>query len=53
MLKLEDLQDVVVARDGQEAYDLVKKSIEDGQLFDLIFMDIQVSHSAAAIGTQD
>ena len=45
MLKLEDLHDVVVAMDGQEACDLVKKSIENGELFDLIFMDIQVSQS--------
>ena len=48
MLKLEDLHDVVVARDGQEAYDLVKKSIENGELFDLIFMDIQVNQSPVA-----
>jgi osomolarity two-component system sensor histidine kinase SLN1 len=43
MLKLEDIYDVVVAKDGQEAYDLVKASMAEGQLFHLIFMDIQVS----------
>ena len=46
MLKLEKLQDVVIAMDGQEACDLVKKSIENGESFDLIFMDIQVSQSS-------
>jgi osomolarity two-component system sensor histidine kinase SLN1 len=43
MLKLEDIYDVVVAKDGQEAYDLVKESMAKGQFFNLIFMDIQVS----------
>lgn len=42
MLKLEDIYDVVIAKDGQEAYDLVKESKEKDQLFDLIFMDVQV-----------
>jgi osomolarity two-component system sensor histidine kinase SLN1 len=42
MLKLEDIYDVVVAKDGQEAYDMVKESMEKGQYFDLIFMDIQM-----------
>jgi osomolarity two-component system sensor histidine kinase SLN1 len=43
MLKLEEIYDVVVAKDGQEAYDMVKESMGKGQFFDLIFMDIQVS----------
>lgn len=43
MLKLEDIYDVVVAKDGQEAYDLVKESMAKGEFFNLIFMDIQVS----------
>jgi osomolarity two-component system sensor histidine kinase SLN1 len=43
MLKLEDIYDVVVAKDGQEAYDMVKESMAKDQLFNLIFMDIQVS----------
>ena len=43
MLKLEDVYDVVVAKDGQEAYDMVRESMAKGQFFNLIFMDIQVS----------
>lgn len=43
MLKLEDVYDVVVAKDGQEAYDMVKESMAKGEYFNLIFMDIQVS----------
>jgi osomolarity two-component system sensor histidine kinase SLN1 len=43
MLKLEDVYDVVIAKDGQEAYDKVKESMSEKQFFDLIFMDIQVS----------
>ena len=42
MLKLEDVYDVVVAKDGQEAYDMVKESMGNGLFFDLIFMDIQM-----------
>lgn len=39
MLKLEDIYDVVVARDGQEALDLVKSSMHAGSRpFNLIFM---------------
>ena len=47
MLKLEDIYDVevVVAKDGKEAYDIVKESMDKGQYFNLIFMDIQVSIS--------
>lgn len=40
MLKLEDIYDVVVANNGQEAYDFVKANISSP--FDLIFMDIQM-----------
>jgi osomolarity two-component system sensor histidine kinase SLN1 len=43
MLKLEEVYDVVVAKDGQEAYDRVKESMSTHQFFDLIFMDIQAS----------
>lgn len=43
MLKLEDIYDVVVAKDGQEAFDMVKENMENGLYFNLIFMDIQVS----------
>ena len=42
MLKLEDIYDVVIAKDGQEAYDMVKEGMAKGELFDLIFMDIQM-----------
>ncbi|KAF2216092.1 hypothetical protein CERZMDRAFT_35158 [Cercospora zeae-maydis SCOH1-5] len=43
MLKLEDIYDVVVAKDGQEALDLVKESMRPGsQMFNLIFMDVQM-----------
>ncbi|KAL9600793.1 MAG: hypothetical protein Q9219_002931 [cf. Caloplaca sp. 3 TL-2023] len=42
MLKLEDIYDVTVAKDGQEAYDLVKASMEERKYFNLIFMDVQM-----------
>lgn len=42
MLKLEDVYDVSIAKDGQEAYELVKASMEKNQRFDVIFMDIQM-----------
>jgi len=42
MLKLEDIYDVSVAKDGQEAYELVKANMERNQHFDVIFMDIQM-----------
>lgn len=42
MLQLEDIYNVTVAKDGQEAYDMVKASMESGAVFNLIFMDIQV-----------
>lgn len=44
MLKLEDIYDVTVAKDGQEALDLVKESMrgDDPHPFNLIFMDVQM-----------
>jgi len=42
MLKLEDVYDVTIAKDGQEAYDLVKADMERNLGFDVIFMDIQM-----------
>jgi osomolarity two-component system, sensor histidine kinase SLN1 len=42
MLKLEDIYDVTIAQDGQEAYELVKANMENNQRFDVIFMDIQM-----------
>ncbi|KAJ4375508.1 Histidine kinase osmosensor [Didymella sp. IMI 355093] len=42
MLKLEDVYDVTVAKDGQEALDKVKESMEAGDPYNLIFMDVQM-----------
>lgn len=42
LLKLEDVYDVTIAKDGQEAYDLVKANMEHNLQFDVIFMDIQM-----------
>ena len=36
------LLDVTVAKDGQEAFELVKQSMEQQEYFNLIFMDVQV-----------
>lgn len=36
------LLDVTVAKDGQEAFELVKESMEQRKYFNLIFMDVQV-----------
>ncbi|KAK9554678.1 Histidine kinase osmosensor [Aspergillus fumigatus] len=42
MLRLEEVYDVTVVKDGQEAYDTVKANMEEGKVFDVIFMDIQM-----------
>ncbi|KAJ9661951.1 Histidine kinase osmosensor [Neophaeococcomyces mojaviensis] len=42
MLKLEDVYDVTIAKDGQEAFDKVRESMEIGQKFHLVFMDVQM-----------
>ena len=42
MLKLEDVHDVTVATDGQEALDKVRESMQHGNPYDLVFMDIQM-----------
>lgn len=50
MLKLEEVYDVTVAKDGQEAYELVKQSMAAAggpttppqRQFDVIFMDVQM-----------
>ncbi|OCK85852.1 putative histidine kinase HHK5p [Lepidopterella palustris CBS 459.81] len=42
MLKLEDVYDVTVAKDGQEALDKVKESMETSNPYNLIFMDVQM-----------
>ncbi|CEJ61363.1 hypothetical protein PMG11_09898 [Penicillium brasilianum] len=42
MLALEEVYDVTMVKDGQEAFDTVKANMETGAVFDLIFMDIQM-----------
>ncbi|XWX00384.1 hypothetical protein V2A60_008404 [Cordyceps javanica] len=42
MLKLEKVLDVTIAKDGREAYELVKMNMEQNRKFDLIFMDVQM-----------
>ncbi|OAR03633.1 hypothetical protein LLEC1_00899 [Akanthomyces lecanii] len=42
MLKLEKVLDVTIAKDGREAYELVKANMERNRTFDLIFMDVQM-----------
>ncbi|SPN97301.1 related to protein histidine kinase [Cephalotrichum gorgonifer] len=42
MLKLEDVYDVTVAKDGQEAYEQVKAAMAADRGFDVIFMDVQM-----------
>ncbi|KAJ5758351.1 uncharacterized protein N7511_007045 [Penicillium nucicola] len=42
MLALEEVYDVIIVKDGQEAFDTVKSNMEKGEVFDLIFMDIQM-----------
>lgn len=42
MLKLEDIYDVTIAKDGQEAVDRIKEALEVGKNFHLVLMDIQV-----------
>lgn len=42
LLNFEDIYDVTIAKDGQEAYDLVKANMDKNLRFDVIFMDIQM-----------
>ncbi|KAL5119734.1 Histidine kinase osmosensor [Pleosporales sp. CAS-2024a] len=42
MLKLEDVYDVTVAKDGQEALDKVRESMERQAPYNLVFMDVQM-----------
>ncbi|KAG5984178.1 hypothetical protein E4U55_005791 [Claviceps digitariae] len=42
MLKLEKVHNLTIAKDGQEAYELVKANMEENRHFDLIFMDVQM-----------
>ncbi|GAO18635.1 uncharacterized protein UV8b_03379 [Ustilaginoidea virens] len=42
MLRLEKVHNVTIAKDGQEAYELVKANMQADRPFDLILMDIQM-----------
>ncbi|EXJ76836.1 hypothetical protein A1O3_10481 [Capronia epimyces CBS 606.96] len=42
MLRLEDVYDVTIAKDGQEAFEKVRESMVSGERFDLVFMDVQM-----------
>ena len=42
MLKLEEIFEVDIARDGQEAFEKVKESMQSSRPYSLVFMDIQV-----------
>ncbi|KAI9720304.1 MAG: Histidine kinase [Chrysothrix sp. TS-e1954] len=42
MLKLEDVFDVELAKDGQEALDKVKESMSANRPYDLVLMDVQM-----------
>ncbi|OWB66868.1 hypothetical protein B5S30_g2214 [[Candida] boidinii] len=42
MLNLEGFVNITLACDGNEAIDIVKQTLENGDNFDLIFMDIQM-----------
>lgn len=42
MLKLEEIYDVTIAKDGQEAFDKVQESMRDNKHYHLIFMDVQM-----------
>lgn len=42
MLKLEGISNVKVAKDGVEAVDAVKAQMQESNVFDIIFMDIQM-----------
>lgn len=42
MLRLENICEVAIAEDGQEAYDMVRTSLMQKVPYDLIFMDVQM-----------
>lgn len=44
LLNLEKITSIVIAKDGYEAVECVKKSIAAGDHFDIVFMDIQVCY---------
>jgi osomolarity two-component system sensor histidine kinase SLN1 len=42
MLRLEGMQNVTVATDGQEAFNRIRESVEHQDAYDIVFMDIQM-----------
>ena len=46
MLKLENIHEITIVNDGQEAYNTVKASMNNAMAYGLIFMDIQVRSGA-------
>ncbi|KAG0122698.1 hypothetical protein HOY82DRAFT_575245, partial [Tuber indicum] len=42
MLRLEEIYDVTIAKDGQEAVDRIKEALDVGKIFQLVLMDIQM-----------
>ncbi|KAL6705926.1 Histidine kinase osmosensor [Coniothyrium glycines] len=52
MLKLEDVYDVTVAKDGQEALDKVRESMEHQEPYNLIFMDVQMPNMTGLESTR-
>jgi hypothetical protein len=45
MLKLENIHGVTVTKDGQEAYDIIKTSVDEAIVYNLISMDVQLRNS--------
>lgn len=52
MLLLEGFTNITMASNGAEAVDSVKKSIEDDNVFDLIFMDVQMPKIDGLLATR-
>ncbi|CAX39635.1 histidine kinase, putative [Candida dubliniensis CD36] len=52
MLRLEGLTNLTMACNGAEAIDFVKESIETNEIFDLIFMDVQMPKVDGLIATK-
>ena len=52
MLKFEDVYDVTIAKDGQEAYELVKADMERNLRFNLILMDVQMPNLSGIESTR-
>lgn len=52
MLNLEGLADIEVADDGLEAIEKAKLAADDGKLFDIIFMDVQMPNCDGKKATQ-